>query len=436
MTTAESPSVWEVGASIYPWDMHDEGTETVLDNLQQLSCVNSVYLIGLMHSERHPWPTTDVFPRNPMRSSYVTEDSAVYWTPDPARYGRIKPTPTRADFLKDVDWLEMLTRAARRRGLRTGLEITHTVLDRETLRRDVADCRQLDIFGGALSQTHVEGIDAICLNHPDIQEYILNLYSETIANYDIDYIQNCIMPFPMPARYLLAEHESDNHPLAWVRQVPALSGCFCRSCHDAAAVEGLDLGRIRDVLLRIAKSLQRPTESQERDERLLLDSNMTTMALLVETPELFDWIRFKCLSLTKLYGRINERAHQTRESIDNRLDLYVTSHQEYAGLSPRALRGSFNSVRVCCYAENVGGSSTMDGKRRVLNAARRAFGRDKHMNSAIGVLQGATAESVTQGVLVAGECGMDGITLGHYDGATFEMLAAVKDGLRRLGHVG
>ena len=223
-----NPTDWEVGASVYAWDMHDEGIETILDNLQQMSGVNSVYLIGVMHKERHPWPTTDVFPHNPLRESFHAEDSAVYWEPDPGNYARIKPTRTETDFLKDKDWLAILVDAARRRKLKTGLEITHTVIDRATVRRDLPDCRQLDIHGEAVTRTHVEDIDAVCTNHPDVQQYLLNLYAETIANYDIDYIQNCLMPFPMPARYLLVEHEVGLHPLAWVREVASKSGCFCQ----------------------------------------------------------------------------------------------------------------------------------------------------------------------------------------------------------------
>jgi hypothetical protein len=34
------------------------------------------------------------------------------------------------------------------------------------------------------------------------------------------------------------------------------------------------------------------------------------------------------------------------------------------------------------------------------------------------------------------ECGMDGITLGHYDGAEFPMLRAIRDGLKTTGKIG
>ncbi len=198
---------------------------------------------------------------------------------------------------------------------------------------------------------------------------------------------------------------------------------------------GLDLGRIRDAILPIADAQDHPTAAQALEGQLLLDSNTTTMALLIDTPELLDWVRFKCLSIKALYDRVNRRAHEVRPTIDNRLDLYVTSHQEWAGLGLRSLRNSFDSVRVCVYAENVGGLSRMDGKRRVLNSARGAFGPDRHINCAIGVLQGSTAESVRAGIMVAAETGMDGITLGHYDGATFEMLGAVGNTLSELGVV-
>ena len=39
---------FEVSASLYPWDVHDEGINLMLDNLTGMSGVNSVYLIAVM----------------------------------------------------------------------------------------------------------------------------------------------------------------------------------------------------------------------------------------------------------------------------------------------------------------------------------------------------------------------------------------------------
>jgi len=69
---------FEVSASLYAWDLHDEGIEKILDHLQQMSAVDSVYLVALMHYERRPL-TSPEFPHNPVRKMWQAEDSRAYW---------------------------------------------------------------------------------------------------------------------------------------------------------------------------------------------------------------------------------------------------------------------------------------------------------------------------------------------------------------------
>ena len=45
----------------------------------------------------------------------------------------------------------------------------------------------------------------------------------------------------------------------------------------------------------------------------------------------------------------------------------------------------------------------------------------------------ATPELIREGIRISVETGMHGITLGHYDGASYPMLRAVRDGLRDSG---
>jgi hypothetical protein len=49
--------------------------------------------------------------------------------------------------------------------------------------------------------------------------------------------------------------------------------------------------------------------------------------------------------------------------------------------------------------------------------------------SAIGIRPKATPEIIRQGVVVSAECGVDGLTMGHYDGASFKNLRAIKEGM-------
>ena len=107
---------FEVEAALYAWDLHDEGVEQVLDNVQGMAAVNSVYIIGLMHPERRP-ETSATYPHNPVRPFWLAEDARANWHFDPKRYGRIKPRPSEFAWLADTDWTRVFVDAARKRCL-------------------------------------------------------------------------------------------------------------------------------------------------------------------------------------------------------------------------------------------------------------------------------------------------------------------------------
>ena len=44
----------ELTTGIYPWDMHDEGIESILDNLQEYAGNNAAYMLAIMHHEKRP----------------------------------------------------------------------------------------------------------------------------------------------------------------------------------------------------------------------------------------------------------------------------------------------------------------------------------------------------------------------------------------------
>ena len=143
---AEPPKQFENAASLYAWDLHDEGVEKVLDNLQEMAVVNSVYLIGLMHPEKRPL-TQAVFPHNPIRQTWMAEDARVYWQPDLKLYGRVKPRKSDFGWLNRIDWVDVLSSAARKRGMKYGVELSHALVDKERAEGELADLAQRDIHG-------------------------------------------------------------------------------------------------------------------------------------------------------------------------------------------------------------------------------------------------------------------------------------------------
>lgn len=368
---------FEVSASLYAWELHDEGVEIILDRLQQMAAVNSVYLIALMHYEKRPL-TSDAFPHNPIRKTWQAEDSRVYWHPEMNRYGRIKPRLSDHDWLNKTDWLKVLAEAARKRGLKTGVEISHTVLDGERCKRDFLDCVQRDIRGKP--RVVWGGGFPVCLNHPDVRQYVLGLCSELTANYDVDYLQTCMLPF-MPGG------ATDG-------------GCFCDACLRAAGQAGFELEKAKSALLANPKT----------------------------QPELQQWQAFRRESVTQFFKSIHNGVHAIRPRIDLRLNNCFRNPAEW-GLDLQELRPHLDSVRVCDYSEQTGNAAALEGKRRWLKEVRQGIGDRLPLLSAVAVRPKATPELIRQGVRIAVQCGVNGITLGHHDGAEFPMLRAVREGL-------
>jgi len=407
----------EISGSLYAWDLADEGIERILDNLQEMTNCNSVYLIALMHHEKRP--LTDFFyPHNPVRKTYCPEDSRAYWQPDMSFYDStpIKPRTSDREFLKDTDWLAACIEAVRKRGMKTGVEISHTIIDKERVREQFSHCMQHNIYGDPIGQL-------ICFNNPDSRNYAAGLFEELVSRYDLDYIQTCLIPFA-------AGHapRGTSQPAARLLGT-VLGGCFCEHCAQAAAARGLDFEKIKQDLLLLADSLSRPTPEQAHEIALLTASNTSPTAVLMENPSLYAWLNFRRDCLTDFFKEVHDRVHAAKNNIDLRLNAYISANGELSGIDLRALKPHLDSIRSSDYTEQAGDPGRMEFKRRWLLSVRRAIGDDMYFLSAIGVRPNATPELIRQGVVISAQCGADGLTMGHYDGASFSHLRAIKEGM-------
>jgi hypothetical protein len=368
---------FEVTASLYPWDLHDEGVEPVLDNLQSMASVNSVYLVALMHHEKRPL-TSPTFPHNPVRQTWMAEDSRCYWHPHMPLYGRITPRESDFAWINDTDWLSTLNAAARKRNLKTGAELSHTLVDRERIDAQFSDCIQRDIHGQPHSM--VGGTFHLCPNNPDAMQYTLALYRDLVSNYDIDFVQTCTIPL--------------------MKGGVQVAGCFCDSCMAAAQKQHVDLKKIQTELLANPDS---PTAFA-------------------------DWQHFRFDTMTRYYTAIHAHVHSVRPGIEFRLNHDFRNYQDW-GIDLAPLKPVLDSVRVCDYSEQKGNPALMADKSGWLGETRKALGDDFPMLSAVAVRPKATPDLIHQGVQIALQYKSIGLSLGHYDGSEFPMLRAIKEQL-------
>ncbi len=429
----------EIAASLYAWDLLDEGIEPPLETLRATTGANSTYLVALMHWEKRPL-TDFYYPHNPKRKTYFPEDSRVYWQPHLELYRdtKIKPRTSDRPELKGTDWLERLVTVARKGGWKTGAEISHTVLDLERARGEFQSVVQRDIYGNPLAQL-------ICVNNPDARQYLIALFTDLVKNYDLDFVQTCLVPFAAGRlRVSVGLGEEQHAPNTFgfetwgdagsptpAEKVMAtsLGGCFCPSCESAAKADGLDLRAVRRAMLPLADMFDHPGPEQGHRLALLRASNTSPVAVLLEHPEIFDWMKFRCASLTRLFADVHAAIHQINPKIDLRLNAFISRDCELSGIDFAALKPYLGSIRSSDYSEQSGSAAQLEHKRRFLLSIRSAVGDEMKFLSAIGIRPKATPELIRQGVVISSQCGADGLSLGHYDGAPLKNLEAIRQGL-------
>lgn len=421
----------EIAASLYPWDLADEGVEHILDNLETLAGVNSTYLVGLMHKEKRPLHAR-FYPHNPVRKWYAPEDSRVYWIPDTQGYpGRIKPLTSERDFLTGTDWLDELTRGARSRGIKTGCEISHTIIDAETARERYADVLQRDPFGRVVGAFEArEAQRALpCLNHPDVQEYLVALVTDLATNHDIDFIQSCLVMF---GSGYSGSNTIGGAPTSagWTALMATTTGgCFCSTCETKARSSGLDWDAVLRECRHLAVMSAGTDLAEAHEAQLLRESNYSEAELLLEHEAFASWLQFRRHSIDELFDLISTAIHTARSEVDFRYNTYM-ARPELAGLCFSSAFAYVDSVRESDYSDQLGTAAGVAIKRAKLMRARRALGDDKPLLAALGVRPNATPETLRASIKAAMDSGCDGLSLGHYDGATMERLRAVRDGMR------
>ena len=411
----------EVAASLYAWDLADEGCEPIMETLKETAQVNSLYLVALMHYEKRPL-TDFYFPHNSTRKTYFPEDSRVYWFPhaDSYRDSRIKPQATERNEFRKTDWLDLLVKAARKGGWKTGAEISHTVLDQQRAASEFVSVVQRDIYGKPAGQL-------ICPNNPVAMAYLIALFTDLVKNYDLDFVQTCLRPFSAGERSGAAA----SRPMQRVLQT-VTGTCFCDSCVSAAKAGGFDLRAAQRAMLPLADKLtgSGANLADAHYLQLLRASNTSAEAILIQHPEIFDFLKFRCASMTRMFARLHDVVKGINPKIELRLNAFIYDFWELSGIEFSQLVPHLGSIRSSNYDEQEGRMEAMEHKRQFLLAVRAAAGDDTFFLSSIGIRPKATPELVRKGVLISSECGADGLSLGHYDGAPLRLLEAVGDGLR------
>ena len=162
--------------------------------------------------------------------------------------------------------------------------------------------------------------------------------------------------------------------------------------------------------------------------QMLMDSNLTEAGLLMEYPALHQFLTFRMDCITGLFHDIYRDLKAVKPSIDLRYNNYL-KFPELAGLEYKSVAPYLDSVRDGDYTEQAKITDNFMHKRHSINKIRRAIGFEKPLLAAFAVRPNATVQILKDSVAVISQLGVDGLTLGHYDGSTNKLLQAVSDAM-------
>ena len=380
-------SDFEVGTQIRAWTIKDEGMDNILDNMQSMCGINNLYMVVVMHAEHRPFQAPE-FPHNPARDTWQAEDSRVTFFPDMDRYGTVKPLLSDVGWIRETDWLQLMVDACRARGLAVGAEVSHYPIPKSLIKSN-PDWQQRKIDGSSWSSGR------FCPNNPEVREYVVALFGDLAANYDLDYIQTC-------------QHLFDRN-----NAIDKGGACFCRHCISEAKKIGFDL----EAAIPKLKANQ---DSQ---------------------PEKDNWLKLRKHSTTEFYRLISEEIKKVRQNPQCHLrynDTYPYRGWvlEDVGMHLDEVSPYLGSLVNQDHEEQKGNPNETFGRRKAwLAKNRRLIGRDLPLISGIAPRMKATPELVKAGIKVALEhsAQVNGLALKHYDGASFGLMRAFKQGMIEAG---
>ncbi len=152
----------------YPWDLMDEGLDSALSRIIDLTGCLELLLTPCYHR------STYFLPHNPRRPIYFGENGAIYFSPDLSRYANTRIRPHVSKEVTDAAYFDRIVEAIEKRGLTFSAWMVYTFQD--YLSEQYPEFAKHDAFGNP----YVGELSTVPL---DVQEYFLALTTEVIERY-------------------------------------------------------------------------------------------------------------------------------------------------------------------------------------------------------------------------------------------------------------
>jgi len=289
------PSRRSMGIQVGAVSFVDEGTEKVLDILQERGAVDTIYLTSFTYGRGlagrqipgHPFPDHGV--QEPDEKFF---HGGNYATPHPRFYADTVLKQTRAPDHGDLDIVATVLPAARKRGLRVFCSIE------DVFRSDVPGVKEV-------LEVDLQGRrgGGLCLCHPDVRAFWTGLATDLCVSYEIDGI---LFFNERNGPLLNALGASHAQSIASSRVT-----CFCEHHQRAAKERNIDFERARQGYQKLDQFIQAALKNQRPADGYFVEF----WRLLVAYPEIIAWDRLFDAAKHQVLQEVNAAVKRVRPGL-------------------------------------------------------------------------------------------------------------------------
>jgi len=349
-----------IGIQVGAISFVDEGTDKVLDVLQERAGVNTLFLAvftygrGIAGRQIPGQPLPD----HGKQEYDLNFHGGNFATPHPQYYKNTVIKDTRAPDHGDLDILAEVLPAAKKRGMKVICWLE------DVFRTDLPNIQKVqerDLYG--------RNAETLCVNNPDYRNFFTGLVEDYARSYDIDGIMWGSERQGALSDSLGATH--DTPPID-----PGNVTCFCEFCQAKAKDRGINVERARQGFLELEKFVR----SARSGKRPVDGYYVQFWRLLLRYPELAAWEMLFTDGLRESYAAIYKTVKTAKPAVpvgwhiwhNNSFNPIYRAEQDLHELSDYSdfikvvMYNNCGGERMALYADNIGSTLYRDLSKQAL----------------------------------------------------------------------
>jgi hypothetical protein len=298
--TAPMPPLPEkpiIGIQIDAVSFLDEGTEKVLDILQEKACVNTLFMGSFSYGtgitgrqlKGHPFPDHGI----QQDQDFSRGHGGVYATPHLEYYKDTALKPEKAPDYGNVDCLELVIPAAKKRGMKV-YAWSEDVFGPNI--PGIAQFQERDLYG--------RNAGTVCFNNPDTHRFWLALQEDFVRSYPLDGIMWGSERYGAFGNAVESVHNRNGND-------PGKVTCFCQFCQEKAKTRGVNVQRAFEGFRELEKWVRACRGGQRPNDGYYV----TLLRLLFRYPELLAWETMWNDSVHETYEAIYKQTKSIRPEV-------------------------------------------------------------------------------------------------------------------------